>query len=335
MKRIILFFALGLTLHFSFAQDADALHEQGRTLMQQGDLDKALALFDSALHLKPNDLEILKDIAFTNYFKRDFATSIEIGKKIIARPDADVQSFQVLGYSYKATVNVKDGDKMYKAGLKKFPKSGMLYSEYGDLLASANNYPGAIALWEKGIEIDPNASSNYYYAAKYYATNKKWIWALYYGETFVNIESFTSRTTEMKNILYNCYKNFFAGAGNVNKVAATATGFEKALATTYADLTTMMSDDLSPENITALRTRFILEWFSKNAKQFPCRLFDHQRLLLQQGYFEAYNQWLIGPVANAEKLQDWMNNHSDDVKSLQQFQHSALYKVPAGQYYPH
>ena len=38
-----------------------------------------------------------------------------IGKKITARPDADVQSIQILGLAYKAIAEEKESDKMYKA----------------------------------------------------------------------------------------------------------------------------------------------------------------------------------------------------------------------------
>ena len=301
--------------------------------MLQSEFDQALILFDSALHFSPNNIDILKDILYTNYLKRDYANAIETGKKVTARQDADVQCFQMMGLCYKAIANYKECDKLYKAGLKKFPRSGMLYGEYGDLFAIQKNYSTAIQTWEKGIEADPNASSNYYYAAKYYAENNKLLWALYYGETFVNIESFTNRTAEIKNVLYNCYKKIYENGGKIN--AVTSSPFEKALAATYTKLTTQTSGDVTPETITALRTRFILEWFAQNAKTYPSRLFDHQKLLLEEGYFDAYNQWLVGSVASTDKLQDWMNTHADEVKSLQQFQRSTLYKIPAGQYYPH
>ncbi len=56
---------------------------------------------------------------------------------------------------------------MYKQGIKKFPSSGELYNEYGEMLWVKQD-PEAIRFWEKGIEVDPNYSSNYYNASKYY-----------------------------------------------------------------------------------------------------------------------------------------------------------------------
>ena len=108
---------------------------------------------------------------------------------------------QILGLAYKAIAEYKESDKMYKEALKKFPNSGVLYSEYGDLLASNDNEAAAIKQWEKGIETDPNHSGNYYYAAKYYAKKGNIIWGLLYSEIFLNIESFSKRTEEIKSIL--------------------------------------------------------------------------------------------------------------------------------------
>ena len=59
----------------------------------------------------------------------------------------------------------------------------------------------AIKWWEKGIEVDPNYSSNYYNACKYYYFTYDKVWSLIYGEIFVNLESYSKRTPEIKNIL--------------------------------------------------------------------------------------------------------------------------------------
>ena len=192
MKRLIHTIIFVLSLLFSLQaasqkEDVATLHETARSFMRQGDFENATLVLNKALAIKPDDLDLLKDQAFVAYLKRDFAAAIENGKKITAREDADIQSFQILGLAYKAIADYKESDKMYKAALKKFPSSGVLYSEYGDLLASNNNEALAIKQWEKGIETDANYSGNYYYAAKYYGQKGNIIWGLLYGEIFVNI----------------------------------------------------------------------------------------------------------------------------------------------------
>ncbi len=329
--------ALIFAAHICFAQtqDAASLHETARSLMRQGDFTNAQLVLDKGLLLKPDDLDLLKDKAFIFYLQRDFGNSIEISKKITARPDADVQSIQILGLAYKATAEDKESDKMYKAALKKFPNSGVLYSEYGELLASSGTTDAAIKQWEKGIETDPNYSGNYYYAAKYYGQKGNIIWGLLYSEIFVNIESITKRSAEVKKILFNGYQTLFNDLSRLNNAKQNGSAFEKAVADNFSKLTGLMADGATPEALTALRTRFILNWYNGTGKQFAFRLFEYQRFLLQEGYFDAYNQWLVGADADTQRFQAWVQSHADEVKGFQQYQKSVVFKLPAGQYYIH
>src|SRR5205085_10449286 len=99
----------------------------------------------------------------------------------------------------------KEADAMYKKRIKKFNKSGALYNEYGELLSSMQN-AAAINQWEKGIEMDPSYSGNYYNAAKYYYFTTDKIWSIIYAEIFINIEPLSARTTEVKSLLFDSYK---------------------------------------------------------------------------------------------------------------------------------
>jgi tetratricopeptide (TPR) repeat protein len=94
---------------------------------------------------------------------------------------------------------------MYKKALKRFPKSGALYSEYGELLWAKKDYD-AIEYWEKGIQTDPSYAGNYYNAAVFHFYTKDKVWTLIYGEIFVNMEYLTERATTIKKLLLDAYK---------------------------------------------------------------------------------------------------------------------------------
>ena len=100
----------------------------------------------------------------------------------------------------RALALYKDGEKMFKKALKKYPNSGPLYNEYGELLWDNKDY-SAIEQWEKGIDVTPSFAGNYYNAASYYYFTKDKVWTLIYGEIFVNMESLTERSTEVKKIV--------------------------------------------------------------------------------------------------------------------------------------
>ena len=180
--------------------DAKTLHENARTFMRQGDFNNAIIILTRALQMDKNNIEIQKDLATSYYYKRDYEKALDEVKILMDREDADVVAFQIAGNVYKALEEVKEGEKVYKRGLKKFPNSGPLYSEYGELLWNKKDY-SAIDQWEKGIEADPSYAGNYYNAALYYYYTKDKVWTFIYGEIFVNMESLTERAAAMKQLL--------------------------------------------------------------------------------------------------------------------------------------
>ena len=334
MKK--LFISIGfsiLMLQLSAQQDASNLQETGRSFLKQGDYANAITVFNRALQQKPNDIGLIKDLTVAYYLQRDFAKALETIKPLLDKDDADVQSFQIAGNIYKSTDDSKEGVKLYTKGLKKFPNSGALYSEYGELKKKKKDFE-AIKQWEKGIEIEPSFPGNYYNAAKYYYFTYDKIWSLIYGEIFMNLESYSPRSAEIKNILLDGYKKLFASADLLKDYDSKKKNeFEKAFLTSMNKQSSLANGGIDPENLVMIRTRFILDWFESNGSKFPMRLFDYQKQLLQAGMFEAYNQWIFGAAANLPSYQTWTQLHQDAYDDFNTFQRGRVFKVPAGQYY--
>jgi hypothetical protein len=227
----------------------------------------------------------------------------------------------------------KDCERMYKKGLKKFPKSGPLYSEYGELLWSSKDY-SAVELWEKGIQNDPAYAGNYYNAALYYFYTKDKVWSLLYGEIFVNMESLSERGAAMKQLLLKGYKEkLFAEADIMKGEEKNKNEFAKSFLQGMSKQSSLANKGITVETLTMIRSRFILDWYAVNAARFPFKLFDFQRQLLQDGMFEAYNQWLFGPVENLTAYDSWTKTHAEQYTAFNNFQRTRIFKMPAGQYY--
>ena len=114
--RVFIFSVLLLITTACTAQtdDAAALHETAKGFLRQGDYENALLVLNKTLQQKPNNLEVLKDILFANYLKRDFAKAMEVGKPLVDREDADVPVFQIMGMVYKSIAENKEAEKVYK-----------------------------------------------------------------------------------------------------------------------------------------------------------------------------------------------------------------------------
>lgn len=334
MKKILL---LAITLYsvqiLNAQQTVEDIRKQATATAQQQDFKGAIQILENGLQQYPDNIELLKDEAYISYLSRDYERAMKIGKSITEKDDADVQSYQILGLTYKAIANYKDADRLYKSALKKFPASGVLYSEYGDLYAQYGNKRDAIGQWEKGISADANYAGNYYYASKYYAENDNIFWSSIYGEIFVNIETLSKRTGEIKNLLLSNYKTLLSNKTNLEKLKTDGNDFEKAVATSMLGAMETESGDVSPEMITAFRARFLLNWLNTNATAYPYKLFDFHLQLMRDGLFDAYNQWLFGQTINKAKYDNWVYTHDEEMKNFTQFQRNVLFKMPPEQYY--
>ena len=335
MKKIFPFL-LALSVAFSaFAQPEDpkVMHETAKTFMRSGDFDNAIIVLNRALQNDNKNLEMLKDLVMCYYLKRDFVKASEGVKTLIDRDDADVVVFQIAGNIYKALEQVKECEKLYKKGLKKFPKSGPLFSEYGELLWETKDF-SAIKQWEEGIKVDPGYSGNYYNAALFYFYTKDKVWSLIYGEIFVNMESLGERGTAMKQLLLQGYKEkLFADANLMKGEENMKSEFAKTFLERMAELTSLANKGLTTETLTMIRTRFILDWYSNNATKYPFRLFDYQRQLLSEGMFNAYNQWLFGTTENLAAYENWTKTHTEEYNNFSNFQKNRVFRMPPGQYY--
>src|SRR6185437_9888034 len=192
------------------ASDGKTPQEVARTYTQQGDYTNAIVVLNGALQKDPRNLELSKDLSFNYYLSRDYTKGLSIAKPLIDRPDADVQTYQIVGMFYKVQDDRKECEKLYRAGLKRFPRSGVLYNEYGEVL-----------------------------------------WALLYGEIFINLESYSKRTAEMKDLLLAGYKKLFLDP-DMKKDQDTKNSFGMAWLNVMAPLNFTVRDGITAESLTVL-----------------------------------------------------------------------------------
>ncbi|MEO8584125.1 MAG: tetratricopeptide repeat protein [Flavitalea sp.] len=331
MKLFVLTFLFLLSICTKVSAQDDP-SKTAKAFIQQGDYNNALVVLNRAIQNDKNNVELRNDLAFTYYLQRDFVKAMATGKELVDGKDGDVQSYQILGMVYKAIENRGEAENLYRSALKKFPESGVLYNEYGELIASGNNQKDAIKLWQKGIQLDANYSGNYYNAAKYYLESTDRVWGLIYGEIFINLESYSKRTPEIKSLLLEGYKKLFAET-DMTKNQDVKNDFVRQYLITMKNQSPVVSAGITPDALTALRTRFVLEWFSKPGTPIPFRLFDYQKQLAREGIFDAYNQWIFGAASDLTAFQQWTATHSDEYSRFNTFQKNRVFKLPQGQYY--
>ncbi len=315
-----------------FAQEVEKMLETARVFARQGDYSNAKLVLNRAMQLKPNDPAVQKELAYTLYLAGELTEARDIIMPLLDREEADVQSFQIAGNIYKSAGDSKECEKIFKKGLKKFPASGVLHFEYGEILLTAQQPVEAIRIWEEGIEREPAYPGNYYHASKYYYyTKSNPVLSVLYGEIFVNGESYTVRTAEMKNVLLESYKMIFSES--ISYSGKKSNPFQQAVAETLLKQRDLTGQGINTEALTMIRTRFLLDWFSKNSTKYPYRLFDQLQFLIREGLFEAYNQWLFGAAANVIHYQQWTAANAKKITEFSYYQKNRVFKMPSGQYY--
>ena len=312
------------------AQSTDQLHETAKAFMRQGDYSNAILVLNRAMKQAPQNTAYAKDLALSYYYQKDNAKALETIKPVLDSKDADDQCFQIAGNIYKQLDLTKECEKVYKKGLKKFPASGPLYCELGEIVF-ADSKLEAIKNWEKGIETDPSYNKNYYNAARFYFFSADKVWAIIYGEMYANMDPTGIKTPEIKQLILDAYKKLFTEP-DIKRSDKDKNGFAKNYIEVLSRQSALTARGINVEVLSMVRSRFTLDWFSDKSRP-AFKLFSYHQQLLKEGMFEAYNQWLFGATENLSAYQNWIKTHTAEYESFLTLQKSRIFKVPANQYY--
>lgn len=316
-------------------------------LMDNGKVDESIKLLEEAQKLDPDRFDYPYELAYAYYVKEDFNGAIKILEKNIDHKDATDKLFQLLGNSYDILGKTDKAFEAYDKGLKKFPNSGVIYLEKGNIHWNKKEYEEALPYYEKGIEVNPEFSSNYYRAARIYLGSNEEVWGLMYGEIFMNIERNSKRTAEISKLLFDTYKSEI-------KISDTSTSIDFCnivisandikdkekikfpFCLVFGQAITMAIigvKDIDINSLDKIRRGLIENYFKMgHNKTHPNLLFDYQDKVLKAGHLESYNHWLLmkgdeegfdkWQVANKEKWDSfvkWFGDNGLNVDSKNKF----------------
>lgn len=319
-------------------ETAQELVNNARTYLQNNDFANAIMVYNQAIQKEPKNLIYRRELAHAYYLQGDMMRGERMITPLLKADEADEETFLVASQIYVAMNRTDEAKEALNKGIQKFPEAGFLYASKGDLYTKLKKYKDAAEAWEKGVEKVPSLHLNYYNLAKVYFFTKKYFWAIYYGEIYANMESFSSKSEEIKKIVFESYKFLIADLNNealdgkINRYDNPA-NFEACAIGLYDQLRTVVTGGIDVDNITMLRTRFLLEWNKNYAAQYPSELFDHQQRLLQGGYFDAYNQWLFGRLHNEKSMKSWSQEHASLMNAFDTYFRNHKLQPRLNQYY--
>lgn len=336
LRHILLFlFLLSATLTASAQEwpspEAEEMYQQGMSSLGRGNAQEAIAIFQRTLQVAPNSFVVRKSLAQAYQVSAEYDNANTVLAPLFSNQDADAECYRISAQAYAGLKDDTKAKKILSDGIDRFPKAGVLYYELGLLYEQQNDLERALKSWLDGIAHDENYHLNYFEAAMAYMRTDNAIWPIIYGEIFVNKEPNTQRGFQARVLLLDAYKKlFFTPSKNVagdQPYNAAPSNFEDAVKQTYTSLFFVVSDGINTENLTMLRSRFLINWSNNFAARYPFSLFDYQEKLVRNGYFDAYNQWLFGKLENAKQYELWTASFDDEMTSLEQNRQKAPLKM--------
>jgi len=211
MNKLFLALLVQFLVISSFAQaDSEIAITKAKEaikLMDKGEIDKSIELLEESQKLDSKNYIYPYEIAYAHTLKKEYKKAIKILKKVKDYETINDQVYQMSGNCYSYLGEPDKAIEEYEEGMSRFPNSGNLHLEKGNIFLVQEKYNEAIVNYEKGIEVDPTFTSNYYRLAKLFLNSNDKLSGLIYGEIFMNLERNTKRTLEMSELLYNTYKS--------------------------------------------------------------------------------------------------------------------------------
>lgn len=309
---IILFLITGQITYGQVDKDqALSKGQKAIELMDNGKIEESIKLLEEAQKLDPDRFDYPYELAYAHYLKEDYKGAIKILENNLNHKDVTERLFQLLGNSYDVLGKSEKAFEAYDTGLKKFPNSGMIYLEKGNVHWNKKEYGEALPYYEKGIEVDPIFPSNYYRATLIYCGSSEEVWGMLYGEIFMNLERNSSRTSEISKLLYDTYNSQIKFSSDTSF----SVSFSKNATISIEDLKDpnkmklpygvgvyepiLMISMINEKNIDLnsldrIRRNFIENYFkNENTRKYPNILFDYQDKVLKANHLEAYNHWIL------------------------------------------
>ena len=298
--------------------------KEAAILMDSGKFEESRKLLIEGQKLDPTDYTYPYEIGYSYYLAKDYETAITQFEKAAEYSIVSAELYQLWGNAYDIVGKAQKAIDIYNLGLKKFPKAGKLYLEIGNVYSDRVSKEEGIKYYEKGIEINPTFTSNYYRAALYYLNTPEQVWGMIYGEIFMNLESNSKRAIEISKMLFDTYKTQIKIKNENESSVDFCTKMTMSLdqpermpfCLTYgATLILGIDKDVKTidlESLNRIRKKFIVNYFfMKRNEMHPNILFDYLKKVDENGHLEAYNYWLLQKGDTVE-FAKWKIGHLDE-----------------------
>jgi tetratricopeptide (TPR) repeat protein len=288
---------------------------QALVAIENSDYTTAGTLLHRVREANPQDPEIRYDLALGYYLMQEPLAALEVLIPTVLADSAKPHHYQLTGNCLESLELPDSAFAYYKRGLKRFPRSGMMHLEIGKYFSRKLDEQAAIDFWEQGIRVEPTYAPNYYHACKHYARSPNRLWALLYGEMFLNLEPGAERGIEVSRILLATWRDAIRFTSDTTvQVPLTTTQpiavddsgeVHLPLPTAFqVNLHTAVAQRLLPrrprtrpvtvQELAAVRAEFLALWQNQNLNiELDNPLVSLWEALKAANLWEPYHYWLL------------------------------------------
>lgn len=135
---------------------------------EKGELADAILVYNKALEIKPNDVDVLVNLGIAYRDKQVFDRAIGCFRQALAMRAQDSMIWVNLGLVYQRLGDAGAAMTAYKKGVDSNPWNAKAHFNLGNHFYRSNDLQPAIASYHKAIEIDPGLAQGYFNLARAY-----------------------------------------------------------------------------------------------------------------------------------------------------------------------
>lgn len=311
--------------------------------------------FDCLAKKYPDNYIVQYERLYNLYQLGRYDEIIKKRKFLLKHKFSNERTYQLIGNSYDLSGNRKEAAKVYLEGLKRFPASGALYLELGNLSLMDSDYQKALEYYNKGIVVQPDFASNYYRAARLYLSSENGkVWGLVYAESAILLApSNESRHEDMAAMMIDCLKRSITiNLGDSTKLSVKLVPdrgitIDKESGKVYLAFPGIYEGAMSKPlmkllagkiplvfdipQLIDIRRGAVESYFSvtDNIYGNSMYLLEFQKKVIEAGHWDAYNYFLFMPCY-PDEFETWYASHRADLEAFIDWFNNAPYRLGDG-----
>jgi tetratricopeptide (TPR) repeat protein len=195
----------------AISSSSDALSARlalGDALLALNELDKALAEFQAAQKIAPNDARVQRGLASVYFWKKDFTAAERAAQAAAQIAPRDASTHLMLGLLYSEQNKIPAALDALKQAAKLDACLADAHLILGGLYYAQNDYANALNEYQTAATIDPQNADAWYIVGAIQYQDKKWADAARALETAIKLQPKHARAWSALGAVYNADKKY-------------------------------------------------------------------------------------------------------------------------------